>query len=359
MSEAEDAERAVEDLFNTEILGLKEPERDEAPFPAEAPPEAKPVEETTDPDIPPEEVQEQVVEVPEELPDVQEEIEPTEEPGRDEPQEEPYLAWAKKKYNLADEQLENEATRLLARSNYEQEQLLGRKAQEEKQREEERRRESLQRDIDRLHVYGVLTPEEEAWVEERAMEGDLDEAAKACFDNGRYDLYAALTDRFVAMGGAAAQYANARRSGYIQDTISFYQQPEPSPQEQQRQMFQSAFAAVGLDLDAHGPTVLAKAQELGGPYAHALENGDEGQRAVAARALFDLATATQTEVSKHRLDDVVQQRVQEEKLRQNAAGVTQGGARAEPKKKDPFWDSFDEEVEERGWNGNSPRYGNE
>ena len=44
MSEAEDAERAVEDLFNTEILGLEEPERDAPPVPTEAPPEAKPVE---------------------------------------------------------------------------------------------------------------------------------------------------------------------------------------------------------------------------------------------------------------------------------------------------------------------------
>lgn len=353
MSEAEDAERAVEDLFNEEILGLKEPERDEAPFPTEAPPESKPVEETTDPDLPPEEEQEQIVEVPPELPDVQVEIEPTEEPGRDEPEEEPYLAWAKKQYG---EELDPDK---LARAAYEKEQLLGRKAQEEKQREEERRKESLQRDIDRLHTYGALTPEEEAWVEERAMEGDLDEAAKACFENGRYDLYAALTDRFVAMGGAAAQYANARRSAYIQDAVAFYQQPELSPQEQRRQVFRQVFASVGLDLDAHGPVVLAKAQELGGHYALALENGDEGQQAVAARALFDLATATQTEVSKHRLDDVVQQRVQEEKLRQNAAGVTQGGARVEQKKKDPFWENFEEEVEERGWDGNRPSYGNE
>jgi hypothetical protein len=356
MSEAEDAERAVEDLFNEEILGLKEPDRDEAPFPTEAPPESKPVEEIADPDEAPETTEE---ETPAPGEETTPEFPPQEEPAAEEPQEEPYLTWAKKKYSLADEQLENEATRLLARSNYEQEQLLGRKAQEEKLREEERRRESLQRDIDRLHVYGVLTPEEEAWVEERAMEGDLDEAAKACFDHGRYDLYAALTDRFVAMGGAAAQYANARRSGYIQDTVAFYQQPEASPQEQQRQMFRSAFASVGLDLDAHGPTVLAKAQELGGHYALALENGDEGQRAVAARALFDLAVATQTEVSRHRLDDVVQQRVQEEKLRQGASGVTQGGARVEQKKKDPFWDSYNEEIEERGWDGNRPSYGRE
>ena len=72
------------------------------------------------------------------------------------------------------------------------------------------------------------------------------------------------------------------------------------------------------------------------------------------RAVVELIRAGQTSVRKARTDDVVQQRVQEEQLRQGAAGITNGGPRVEQPKKSPFWEEF--ETEEERINSR-PQYG--
>jgi len=82
-------------------------------------------------------------------------------------------------------------------------------------------------------------------------------------------------------------------------------------------------------------------------------------RMISTRAIYDLIASNQTTVQKARVDDQVQARVKEEQLRQQAAGVNQGGPRVEQPKKSPFWEGFDEELAERGWDGQRPSYGKE
>src|SRR4029079_14115130 len=114
----------------------------------------------------------------------------------------------------------------------------------------------------------------------------------------------------------------------------FLSQPQMSPAESYASDLGQTFVELGLDIDAHGPTILAKLDELGPQHwtVEAIQSPDPTTRANATRAVVDLSRAGQTTVSRARQDDVVQARVQEETLREAASGVNSGGPRIEKPK---------------------------
>jgi len=365
MPEAADAEREVEDFFNEEIFGAKPPVENEAPFPT-APPETKPVEEvvidtpveeaveTPPDDTPPDETTppgEEIPVDPDALPETppQDEVTEPEEPAEDE-----YRTWAKKQYG-DDLDFENEQIAKLARANYEKEKLLGKKAEEAKVAQQEREAIEVQQRIDALNTPGVLTQEEDNWVNEALISNDPGEYAYNALQAERPDLYASIMDRWSALGEQEARQARALHSKVLQVVTA----PQPSEQETYTAALGQTFVSLGLDIEQHGPLVLSKAEELGNghPAVIGMMSHDPDVRKIATRAIFDLVTQGKTTVQKAKTDDVVAARVQEEQLRQNAAGITQGGPRVESPKKSPFWEQFDAEIEERGWDGNRPTYG--
>jgi hypothetical protein len=362
MSEAADqAEREVEDFFNEEIFGAKPPVENEAPFP-EAEPEAKPISEVAT-DTPAEEP-------PAEEPPAEGTPEPTEEaptseevpPEQGEPapeegtveQEEEYVAWARKQYG-EDLDLDNPSADKLARAAFEKEKMLGRKAEEARELQEQAQARELQERIDALNTVGNLTPEEDAWVNESLLSGDPGEWAYNALQAQRPDLYASIMDRWSALGEDEARRARVLHSRVLQAVST----PQPSEQESYTQALGQTFISLGLDIERHGPLILAKAEELGTshPSVQGMMSQDDDVRRIATRSIYDLVAQTQTTVAKAKAEDVVQARVQEEQLRQQAAGITGGGPRVETPKKSKFWESFDAEIEERGWDGNRPTYG--
>jgi len=356
MSEAEDAERDVEDFFNEQILGVTQLEEKQDQFPTEAPPEPKPVEEiAVDPDVPetPEEVSDTP---PEDAPEQGESVSETPEEVSDAPEDDAHLAWARKKYGEGID-LENETSRMLAKAAYEQERMIGKQAEERRRLEQEAQAREIQQKIDFLNSPGALTPEEDAWIDEAVSSGDAATAADALLNEGRADLYGAFIARWVQQGDREAMEAIQHRDR----VMAWVQTPEPSETESYTLALGQTFQSLGMNIESHGPVILAKAEELGvnHPSVQGMMSQDPDVRRIATRAVYDLATQGQVAVRKAKTDDVVAQRVQEERLRQGAAGITNGGSRPEEKKKSAFWDKFDEEIEERGWDGNRPQYGRE
>jgi len=354
MSEAADAEREVEDFFNAEIFGQEPPPEPEPVFPDDAPPESKPVDEVAvdtplEPAVDPEEG---TPEGTEEAPDSEEVLSEQGEPETpEETPEDDHMAWARKQYG------DDVDVEKLAKAAYEKEKLLGQRAEEVRLAKEERQQRELQERIDALNTPGVLTPEEDGWVDEAAMSGDPGEYAYDALQAGRPDLYAAVMDRWSTLGEQEARSARALHSQVMQLVSA----PQPSEQESYTLALGHTFLSLGLDIDQHGPVILQKAEELGAthPAVQGMMSPDDDVRMISTRAIYDLIASNQTTVQKARVDDQVQARVKEEQLRQQAAGVNQGGPRVEPPKKSPFWEGFDEELAERGWDGNRPSYGKE
>ncbi len=355
MSEAADqAEKDVEDFFNEEIFGAKPPVENEPPFPET--PESKPVAEV-------------VVETPEE--EVVEEPTPEGEPPEGEPvpeeglpetppqdeveeQEEAYIGWAKKQYG-DDLDLDNEQVAKLAKANYEKERLLGKKAEEARTLQQQQEAAEIQARIDALNTPGHLTQEEDAWVNESISSNDPSEWAYNALQAQRPDLYAAIMDRWSSLGEVEARQARTFHSHIVQAVSA----PAPDPQETYTAALGETFTSLGLNIEAHGPLILAKAEELGSahPSVQGMMSHDPDIRRIATRSVFDLVAQGNTTVQKAKQEDVVQQRVQEEQLRQQTQGIQQGGPRVEPPKKSKFWEEFDAEIEEKGWDGNRPSYG--
>jgi hypothetical protein len=360
MSEAADAEKDVEDFFNEEIFGAKPPVENEAPFP-EAEPEPKPISEvaTDTPEeaeeAPQEGTEEQPEEAPssEEVPPEQGETPPQEETV-EEPTEQEYVAWARKQYG-EDLDLDNPSADKLARAAFEKEKMLGRKAEEARELQAQAQARELQERIDALNTPGNLTAEEDAWVNESLLSGDPGEWAFNALQAQRPDLYASIMDRWSALGEDEARRARVLHSRVLQAVSA----PQPSEQESYTQALGQTFVSLGLNIERDGPLILAKAEELGTahPSVQGMMSPDEDVRRIATRSIYDLVAQGQTTVQKARNEDVVAQRVKEEQLRQQAAGIQQGGPRVEQPKKSPFWESFDAEIEERGWDGNRPTYG--
>lgn len=366
MSEAadDDGTLEVENFFNEEILGVRTEEPKEEPFPAEAPPEPKPVEEVAVDEIPtPQEeaedregTEEGTKETPdsEEVAPEQEESEtPEETPGSE---EEAHLAWARKKYGEGID-LDSDSSKMLAKAAYEQEKLLGRQAEQQRRLEQEAQQREVEAKIAFLNTPGVLTPEEDAWIDEAVISDNPEEAADALLTEGRADLYGAFVARWVQQGDAEAFRALQHRDRVMQWATT----PQPSEQESYSLALGQTFTSLGLNIEQHGPLILAKAEELGTahPAVSGMMSPDPQMRAVATRAIFDLVTSGNVTVQKAKQDDVVAQRVQEEELRKNASGINQNGGRVEKPKQGGFWDKFDEEIEQRGWDGERPRYGTE
>jgi hypothetical protein len=359
MTEAADAEREVEDFFNEEIFGAKPEAEKQEPFPTEVP-ESKPVAEIAT-DTPPEEEplpetppQEEGAE-PEEQP-AEEGVSETPEEVSDEPVEEPYAAWAKKQYG-DDLDLTNEQTAKVARAAYEKEKLLGKKAEEARDLQRQAEEREIQQRIDALNTPGALTPEEDEWVNEAISANDPSEWAYNALQQQRPDLYATIMDRWATLGEVEARRARAFHSQVLQVVSA----PQPDEQETYTAALGQTFSSLGLNIEQHGPLILAKAEELGNthPAVVGMMSRDEDVRRIATRAVFDLVAQGQTTVQKAKTDDVVAQRVQEEKLREAAAGIQQGGPRVDQPKKSKWWEDFDTEIEERGWDGNRPTYGRE
>jgi len=354
MSEAADAERAVEDFFNEEIFGAK-PEADkEAPFPVEAPPEPKPVAEVAvDTPPEPEDPEEGTEEGTEETPDSEEvapeqgEVEPEE--GTAEASEEEYLTWAKKQYG---DDLDPDK---LARAAWEKEKLLGQKSESEKRLQKEAQDREIEQRLEFLNTPGVLTDEEDAWIDEAVTSADPAAAADALLTEGRADLYGAFIGRWLQQGDAEARQALQHRDRVMQ----WVSTPQPTEQESYTAALGQTFVSLGLDIETMGPKILQKAEELGvnHPSVQGMMSQDPDVRRIATRSVYDLATQGTTVVQKAKQDDVVAQRVQEEQLRQGAAAISNGGARPVEQKKGGFWDEFDKEIEERGWDGKRPSYG--
>jgi len=357
MPEAADAEREVEDFFNEEIFGAKPPVENEAPFPTEAPVEAKPIEEvvleTPDPEV---EVETPEVETPAEDPDETVEGLPETPPQEEvEEQEEAYATWAKKQYG-DDLDLDNPQVAKVAKAAYEKEKMLGAKAEEARRLQQEAETREIQERIDALNTPGNLTQEEDNWVNEATVSDDPGEWAYNALQQQRPDLYAAIMDRWSSMGEAEARTARSFHSRIVQAVSA----PQPSEQETYTAALGETFTSLGLNIDSHGPLILAKAEELGAahPSVQGMMSHDPDIRRIATRSVFDLVAQGNVTVQKAKTDDVVAARVQEEQLRQNAAGIQQaGGPREEPKKQGGFWDEFDKEIEEKGWDGNRPTYG--
>jgi hypothetical protein len=353
MSEAMDAEREVEDLFNEEILGLSPPDQ-AGTLPPEAPPEPKPLDEVPldDPEPPVEEPEEESTAVEEPVEEAPAEEEPEPEPVPE--GEEEYVAWAKKQYgNEID--LESPSAKLLARAAFEKERLLGKKAEEARALQAEAAQREAQARIDALNTPGVLTPEEDGWVHEALTSDDPGEWAYNALQGERPDLYAAIMDRWSALGEQEARQARVLHSKVLQAIST----PQPSEQETYAAALGQTFLSLGLDIETHGPQILQKAEELGAdhPAVQGMMSPVEDIRRLATRSVWDLVGAGRSTVQKAKTDDVVEARVKEEQLRQGAAGIQQGGPRVPQTPKSPFWEQFDEELHDRGWDGERPQYG--
>lgn len=356
MSEAADAERDVEDFFNEEIFGAPAPVENAPPFPQEVP-ESKPVEEivveTPDPEA---EVEAPEVETPVEDPaEGLPETPPQDEVEEQEEVEEPHLAWAKKQYG-DDIDLTSPSSQKLAKAAYEKERMLGKKAEESRELQKAAEARELQERIDALNTPGNLTQEEDNWVNESLISDDPGEWAYNALQAQRPDLYAAIMDRWSSLGEAEARRARVLHSRVLQAVAA----PQPDEQETYTAALGSTFASLGLNVETHGPLILQKAEELGSahPSVQGMMSTNEDIRRIATRAIFDLVSQGNTTVAKAKQDDVVAARVQEEQLRQNAAGIQQGGPRTgEQPKKSKFWEEFDSEIAERGWDGERPAYG--
>jgi len=356
MSEAADAEREVEDFFNEEIFGAKPPVENEPPFP-QAEPEAKPLEEV---------VLEGTPEEPEAVPDSEEvapeqgepeapEGTPEEPIVPEEPQEEAYAAWAKKQYG-DDLDLDNEQVAKVAKAAFEKEKLLGAKAEETRRLQQEAEQREIQERIDALNTPGVLTAEEDGWVNEATVSDDPGEWAYNALQAERPDLYAAIMDRWSSMGETEARRARALHTRVLQVVSA----PQATEQETYTAALGETFTSLGLNIESHGPLILAKAEELGSdhPSVQGMMSQDPDIRRIATRSVFDLVAQGNTTVLKAKTDDVIAQRVQEEKLREQAQGIQQGsGPREEQPKKGGFWEQFDAEIKEKGWDGDRPTYG--
>jgi hypothetical protein len=353
MSEAADAEREVEDFFNQEIFGAP-PEQENPPLMPDSPPEPKPVDEVVvEPEEPVEEPEEESTAVDEPVDEPAEE--PEEEPSA-EPDEEAYVSWARKQYG-DDLDLSSDSARKLAQAAFEKERLLGKKAEETRALQEEAAKREAQARIDALNTPGNLTPEEDGWVQEALTSDDPGEWAFNALQGERPDLYAAIMDRWSSLGEQEARQARVIHSRVLQAIST----PQPTEQESYTAALGATFLSLGLDIEEHGPLILQKAEELGSahPAVQGMMSPVEDIRRLATRSVWDLVAAGQTSVQKARTDDVVEARVREEQLRRQAAGVQVGGPRVEIPKPSPFWEQFDQELHERGWDGERPIYGKE
>jgi len=355
MSEAADqAEKDVEDFFNEEIFGAKPPVENEAPFPTEAPAEPKPIEEVVLETPTPQEEAEDAADEEDELAETGDESDTDDDGGALPVDDEAHLTWARKKFGDTID-LESDSSKTLAKAAYEQERLLGRQAEERRRLEQEAEQREIQERITALNTPGVLTAEEDIWVDEAIQNNDPGEYAYDALQAGRPDLYAAVMDRWSTMGEVEARRARALHSQVLQVVSA----PQPTEQESYTAALGQTFVSLGLNIERDGPLILQKAEELGAqhPSVQGMMSVDEDVRRIATRSVYDLVAAGNTVVQKAKQDDVVQQRVQEEQLRQNAAGINGGGPRVEQPKKSAFWEEFDKEIEERGWDGQRPTYG--
>jgi len=339
-------------FFNSEIFGAAPPVENDPAFPGEAPPEPKPVEEVAvDPEAPEEPT-------PDEDPDESGDESDTDDDGGalPEPVEDEYVGWAKKQYG-DDLDLENEQVSKLAKAAYEKEKMLGRKAEEARTLQQEAAQREVQAKIDFLNTPGVLTPEEDAWIDEAVASADPEEAADALLTEGRADLYGAFIARWVQQGDREAMQALQHRDRVMQ----WATQPQPSEAESYTAALGQTFVSLGLNIEQTGPLILSKAEELGmaHPSVAGMMSQDPDVRRIATRAIYDLATQGNVTVQKAKTDDVVAQRVQEEELRRGAAGINGNGARVDQPKKSKFEQEWDDEVQQRGWDGERPRYGTE
>jgi len=349
-----EAEREIEDLFNAEVFGVDTSQGGVTPIPQEVP-ESKPVEQAAQAveedgqteGTPEAEVVEEAAE--EEAPEAVEE-------GTEEVEEEAeeYVSWAKKQFG-DDIDLDSDSSKKLAKSAFEKERMLGKKAEESKQLKQEAEARAIQQRIDALNTPGNLTPEEDGWVDEAIVSGDPAEWAYSALQGERPDLYAAVLDRWAAQGESESRMARTLHSRVLQ-VVS---QPQPSREESYAASLGSTFIELGLNIESHGPAILAKAEELGSghPAVAGMMSPDGDVRRIATRAIYDLISAGKTTVSKAQQDDVVAARVKEQQLREKAAGVTTGKPHVAQPKKSPFWEEFDAELSERGWDGNAPTYG--
>lgn len=361
MSEAADPEREIEDLFNAEIFGVDTSEGaappGEAPALAE-PPESKPLAEVVvdAPEETPEGTPEEPIEAPDspETPPEQEEVEVPE--GAPEGSEDEYVNWARKQYG-EDLDLDNPQVALVAKAAYEKEKMLGRKAEESRRLQQEAEQREIQQRIDALNTPGNLTDEEEQWVNEAITTDDPGEYAYNALQAERPDLYAAVMDRWGSLGETEARRARVLHTQILQ----LVTQPQPSEQETYALALGQTFTSLGLNIETHGAAILQKAEQLGSdhPAVQGMMSADDDVRRISTRAIYDLVTTSNATVARVRQDDVVSARVQEEQLRQQAAGVNTGGPRVATPPRSAFWDQFDEELAERGWDGNSPSYGRE
>jgi hypothetical protein len=276
----------------------------------------------------------------------------------DTPEPEPvvdeHLDWARKKYG-EDIDLSTESSRKLAKAAFEQEKLLGKKAEEARALQEAQNQREIQDRIDALNTPGNLTQEEDNWVSEALLSNDPAEWAYNALQSERPDLYATILDRWSSLGEQESRQARIFHSKVLQAVTA----PQPSQQETYTAALGETFVSLGLNIERHGPLILAKAEELGTdhPSVQGMMSTDSSIRRIATRSIYDLVTAGQATVQKARTDDVVEARVKEEQLRQAAAGVTQGGPRVEQPKQSPFWKEFEQEIADRGWDGNTPTYG--
>jgi len=187
------------------------------------------------------------------------------------------------------------------------------------------------------------------------MSNDPAEWAYNALQADRPDLYATVLNRWSSMGEQEAGKARRFEAKIIQSLSA----PRMSVTETYTMALGQTFQALGLDIESQGPILLAKAEELGPnhPAVQAMLSQDPTIRQLGTRNVYDLAVSSKTTVQKARVDDDVEARVKEETLRAKAAGITKGTAHVEPPKKNPFWEGFDEEFAERGWDGNGPTYG--
>jgi len=358
MSEAAGtAEEEIENLFNEEIFGAKPPVENDPAFPGDAPPEAKPVEEIVTDEPQPEPEEEPTGDEPEPEGEQPAPVEPEAEEETPAPDsEDEYVGWAKKQYG-DDLDLDNPQVSKLARAAWEKEKMLGRKAEEARTLQKQAEEREIQARIDALNTPGVLTPEEDAWVNESLVSNDPGEWAYNALQQQRPDLYAAIMDRWSSMGEQESRLARVFHSRIVQAVSA----PQPSEQETYTAALGQTFTSLGLDIEQHGPLILAKAEELGTahPSVQGMMSQDPDIRRIATRSIFDLVSQGTVTIQKAKTDDVVAQRVQEEKLREQAAGIQTGGPRVEQPKKSKFWEEFEEEAAERGWDGNRPQYGKE
>jgi hypothetical protein len=343
MSEAADAAQDVEDFFNEEIFGAPKPVENDPPFPGDEPPEAKPLEEVAvDPEV--SETPEEVSDTPEEdAPEQEEVVSETPEEVSDEPAEEEYVAWARKQYG-DDLDFDNAQVAKVAKAAYEKEKLLGKKSEEARTLQKAAEQAEIQARIDALNTPGHLTNEEETWVGEAVVSGDPGEWAYNALQAQRPDLYAGIMDRWSSMGEIEAREARAFHSRVLQVVTA----PQPDPQETYTAALGETFSSLGLNIESHGPLILAKAEELGAahPSVQGMMSQDPDIRRIATRSVFDLVAQGATTIQKAKTDDVVAQRIQEEKLREAASGIQQGGPRVEQPKKSAFWEEFEAEEDQ-------------